>query len=153
MERLLANVMVWHFYDEWEDRYVAAVEEEFEGQEALDALQYDIVADVDSEVDTWGHYKLFVLPIFEIYDANLFKRELVAALETVYRDENVSLEEFNGIAFNISQVLDDYHIDDDDILEFSYGILFTDEGHPEQSRACYEDVFARYKVVSKTRHV
>ena len=144
MERLLANAMVWHCYDAWEDRYIAAVNKEFEGQDKLDPLQYDIFTDSDSEVETWEHYKLMVLPLFEIYDANLFKRELVAALETVYRDENVSLEEFNGIAYNVSQILDDYGIDDDDILEFAYAGMFSDEGDFERTRACYEDVFARY---------
>ena len=148
MERLLANAMVWHFYDPWGTHYNAVVNEEFYGQTLLQPLQYDIFADVESEVDTWQHFKLMVLPIFDIYDAGKFKRELVSALETVYRDENVSLEEFNAIAFNISQVLDDYHIDDDDILEFAYAGLFTDEGDVDRTRACYEDVFERFRNVA-----
>lgn len=137
--------MVWHCHSGWQEAYLEALDTELEAQDGESRLLDDLAAACASEGKTWEIFRSMVLPIMEIYDIGRFKSELVSALEALYRDPRVSLAEFGKVAFAVSCLLDEYGIEDDDMIEFAYADGFLEEDPSgELTRANYEAVFARF---------
>lgn len=144
MERILANAMVWYCYYPWAEEYYAALDEEMQPEDETSSLMRDLAVNMLSRDKTWDIFAAYVLPIVDVYDVSLFKRELVRVLETIYRSDGMTLESFSGIAYAVSLLLDEYGIEDGDVLEFACGDALMEDKGADACRKAFEDVFRRY---------
>ena len=56
----------------------------------------------------------------------------------------MSLVSFTKVAFPVSLLLDEYGIEDDDIIELAFADDFMYDGDGAVTRAYYEDLFRRF---------
>ena len=145
MERLLANAIVWFCFDGWADSYATVLADELRSERGDSQLLIDLWLASKSRSETWSIFTTVVLPVFDALNADLFKRELVFALETLYRDPSVSLGLFASIAYPVWSLLEKYGIDDADLIELCFADDDIDYDNGSITRAYYEDVFRRFR--------
>lgn len=148
MERALANAMVWSCFEGWADKYHEALNDELRGEDGSSRLLDTLAGVAGSSSDTLDAFRKLVLPIVDIYDANLLKGELAAALAEICHNPRVPLEEFAEVAFGVSNLLDEFGIPDDDMIELAYADGILADGNRSAAREHYELVFSRFMAES-----